>query len=45
MFARDPLVWWRDGGESDKRYSSVNLKLGYPILEIRSPIEVLDYDD
>jgi hypothetical protein len=26
-------------------YNSVNLKLGYPILEIRSPIEVLDYED
>jgi len=26
-------------------YNSVNLKLGYPILEIRSPIEVLNYED
>nr|VFJ69809.1 MAG: hypothetical protein BECKFW1821C_GA0114237_10209 [Candidatus Kentron sp. FW] len=24
-------------------YNSVNLKLGYPILEIRSPLEVIDY--
>jgi hypothetical protein len=26
-------------------YNSVNLRLGYPMLEIRSPIEVLNYDD
>jgi hypothetical protein len=26
-------------------YNAVNLKVGYPILEIRSPIEVLDYED
>ena len=26
-------------------YNSVNLRLGYPMLEIRSPIEVLSYDD
>jgi len=26
-------------------YNSVNLRLGYPILEIRSPIEVLNYED
>ena len=26
-------------------YNSVNLRLGYPILEIRTPIEVLSYED
>jgi len=26
-------------------YNSVNLRLGYPMLEIRSPMEVLNYDD
>ncbi len=26
-------------------YNSVNLKLGYPILEIRSPKEMIDYED
>jgi hypothetical protein len=26
-------------------YNSVNLRLGNPMLEIRSPIEVLNYDD
>lgn len=26
-------------------YNSVNLKLGYPILEIRSPKEIIDYED
>ena len=26
-------------------YNSVNLRLGYPILEIRSPKEVLNYED
>jgi len=26
-------------------YNSVNLRLGYPILEIRTPTEVLDYED
>lgn len=26
-------------------YNSVNLRLGYPILEIRTPIEVIDYED
>lgn len=26
-------------------YNSVNLRLGYPMLEIRSPIEVLNYED
>lgn len=26
-------------------YNSVNLKLGYPILEIRTPAEVLKYED
>ena len=26
-------------------YNSANLRLGYPMLEIRSPIEVLNYDD
>ena len=26
-------------------YNSVNLKLGYPILKIRTPIEVLNYAD
>jgi hypothetical protein len=26
-------------------YNSVNLRLGYPMLEIRSPVEVLNYDD
>lgn len=26
-------------------YNSVNLRLGYPILEIRTPIEVLNYED
>jgi hypothetical protein len=26
-------------------YNSVNLKLGYAILEIRTPIEVIDYED
>ena len=25
-------------------YNSVNLKLGYPMLEIRTPIEVLKYE-
>nr|VFJ48364.1 MAG: hypothetical protein BECKDK2373B_GA0170837_102027 [Candidatus Kentron sp. DK] len=24
-------------------YNSVNLRLGYPILEIRSPLEVIDH--
>ena len=26
-------------------YNAVNLKLGYPILEIRSPKEIIDYED
>jgi predicted nucleic acid-binding protein len=26
-------------------YNSVNLKLGYPMLEIRTPIEVLNYEN
>ena len=26
-------------------YNSVNLRAGYPILEIRTPIEVLNYED
>jgi len=26
-------------------YNSVNLKLGYPILEIRTPVEVLKYEN
>jgi predicted nucleic acid-binding protein len=26
-------------------YNSVNLRLGYPLLEIRTPIEVLPYED
>jgi len=26
-------------------YNSVNLRLGYPLIEIRSPTEVLDYED
>ncbi len=26
-------------------YNSVNLKLGYPILEIRNPMEVLEYEN
>lgn len=26
-------------------YNSVNLRLGYPMLEIRTPIEVLNYED
>jgi hypothetical protein len=26
-------------------YNSVNMKLGYPMLEIRTPIEVLSYED
>ena len=26
-------------------YNSVNLKLGYPMIEIRTPIEVLHYED
>lgn len=26
-------------------YDSVNLRLGYPLIEIRSPTEVLDYED
>jgi hypothetical protein len=26
-------------------YNSVNLRLGYPILEIRTPIEVIGYED
>ncbi len=26
-------------------YNSVNLRLGYPMLEIRTPIEVLKYED
>ena len=26
-------------------YNSVNLKLGYPTLEIRSPKEMIDYED
>ncbi len=26
-------------------YNSVNLKLGYPMLEIRTPTEVLKYED
>lgn len=26
-------------------YNSVNLRLGYPLLEIRTPIEVLSYED
>ncbi len=26
-------------------YNSVNLKLGYPLLEIRTPLEVLKYED
>ena len=26
-------------------YNSVNLRLGYPILEIRTPTEVLNYED
>jgi len=26
-------------------YNSVNLRLGYPILEIRTPSEVLNYED
>ncbi|MFC2126062.1 hypothetical protein ACFLU5_14765 [Bacteroidota bacterium] len=26
-------------------YNSVNLKMGYPTLEIRTPMEVIDYGD
>lgn len=26
-------------------YNSVNLKLGYPMIEIRTPTEVLHYED
>ena len=26
-------------------YNSVNLKMGYPIIEIRSPLELIDYED
>jgi len=26
-------------------YNSVNLRLGYPLLEIRTPAEVLRYED
>ena len=26
-------------------YNAVNLRLGYPILEIRSPKEIIDYED
>jgi hypothetical protein len=26
-------------------YNSVNLKVGYPLLEIRTPREVTSYDD
>jgi hypothetical protein len=27
-----------------KGYNGVNLKYGYPVVEIRSPKELLDYD-
>jgi hypothetical protein len=26
-------------------YNSVNLKAGYPIIEIRSPLELINYED
>ena len=26
-------------------YNSVNLKYGYPVLEIRSPLEVITYEE
>jgi len=26
-------------------YNSINLKMGYPILEIRNPLEVINYED
>jgi hypothetical protein len=28
-----------------RRYNSVNLKYGYPLLEIRSPLEVITYEE
>jgi hypothetical protein len=30
--------------ERVRGYNSVNLRLGYPLLEIRTPLEVLSYD-
>jgi len=26
-------------------YNSVNIKLGYPIIDIRSPKEIIEYED
>ena len=28
-----------------KLFNSINLKLGYPMIDIRTPIELVDYDD
>jgi len=28
-----------------KGYNSINLRLGYPTIEIRSPLELINYED
>jgi len=45
----DVLVSWNFGHivnlQKIRGYKSVNLKYGYPLLEIRSPLEVITYEE
>ena len=49
VYRVDMLVSWNFKHivnlERIRGYNSVNLRLGYPLLEIRTPVEVLKYED